>query len=144
MTAKLQGVSKQTKEKIKGLGKISFPKNILALMLFGSFANENETPLSDVDLAYLPVANGNKTKQENIDNVLYHQLAKHLATDDITLVNLRESPALLAFAALQGKLLFCRNKKAFAEYKEKVLNVAPDIAQMRSDYAKNYLRALSR
>ncbi len=105
---------------------------LVGLWLFGSYAKGSETPLSDVDLAYLPREDLAGSKLERLDCDLYISLAQLLATDEITLVNLGEAPVALAFAILRdGQGLFIRDESAVQGVKERVLRLYPEIARLR-------------
>lgn len=102
------------------------PFNVLALYLFGSRATGTATPLSDIDIAYLPSDGG-----EDLDKALYLELARRLGTDEITLVNLHDAPVCLAFSVLKrGHVLYGPRRGARA-FVERILTHYPEARRLR-------------
>jgi predicted nucleotidyltransferase len=131
------------KKGIKQLNeKMSRMRNIDAFYLFGSFANGRQTPLSDLDLAYLPRANLNRSQAAQLDKELYLTLAKLFETDDITLVNLNEAPPALAFNVIKNNPIFCKNNSNLSAYKESIISVYPEIKRMNELFSAIYLKRL--
>lgn len=144
MTAKLQGVKKglkEIKQKVKDIADRN--KQINSVWLFGSFAREKQTPISDIDIAFLPQKNLTPEDTEVVDRKFYLGLAVALGTDDITLINMNEASIGLAYSALRGRLLFCRDKMDLARYKEKVLDLYPEIDRLRKLYVDSYLKKIA-
>lgn len=107
--------------------KVSGMEGLIALWLFGSFARGEATPISDVDLAYLPDERLTNEALERLDNRLYLLIANTLRTDEFSLINLRQAPAHFAWQVLtEGKLLWCRDRHAIAQLAEKVFQQAHD------------------
>jgi predicted nucleotidyltransferase len=145
MTARFKGIKGYIGDiikKTKAIAAASLP--VGSVFLFGSFARGGQTPLSDLDIAFLPRKKVSPAKAEKLDSSLYLKLAKSLGTDDVTLINLRGAPLVLAYNILQGKLLFCRDRRSLAEYKEYVLNIYPEIDRLRKVVAANYLRKMAK
>lgn len=139
MTVKLQGVKEGTGEKLKNMNSVvAEVPGLNAFFLFGSYSQTRQTPLSDIDLAYLPYKNSSREEVEALDRELYIKLTHFLETDDITLVNLREAPVYIAYNILCGKQLICHNSGEFKEFKENILNLYPEIARMRNQILEGY------
>jgi predicted nucleotidyltransferase len=129
--------------KKKQLGEIvARNREVEALFLFGSFAQKESTPLSDIDLAFLPSGKISKAESTKLDNKLYIKLAQSLSTDDITLVNLNEAPLTLAYNIIRHKPLFCRDEATLAKYKEKILSLYPEVKRMQDNLSAAYLENL--
>ena len=105
-----------------------------ALLLFGSYAHGEETPLSDVDLAYLPGEGLSPSQKEELDKEIYIHLSRLLGTDEITLIDLDKAPPILAFSAVrEGKVLFCHQPELLAAFKERVLTLYPEVKRLRDE-----------
>lgn len=97
------------------------------LFLFGSYAQGKATPLSDLDLAYLPLENLSTSDPEKLDVELYTTISRTLGTDDFTLVNLLEAPPRLGFAILrEGRLLWDPGNRAWSAPLERTLIFYPE------------------
>ena len=67
---------------------------------------KEETPLSDLDLAYLLEEGLAPSAEAEADKELYIGLSRLLGTDEITLVSLARAPLSIIFSAIQeGKVL---------------------------------------
>lgn len=105
---------------------------LVGLWLFGSQAQGRPTPLSDVDLAYLPREGLSIPEQEALDARLYRRLSRLFGSDEITLVDLTTAPPVLAFRVLsQGRNLYCRHRQPLDRWKEAVLQSYPEIHRLR-------------
>jgi uncharacterized protein YutE (UPF0331/DUF86 family)/predicted nucleotidyltransferase len=111
---------------------------LVALWLFGSYARQEATPLSDLDFAYLLQEGLPEAHIQRLDKELYITLAQLFSTDDLSLVDLRRAPSRIAFAVLQqGQLLFCRDPAQRAQLQESVATHFPEAEQL----TKEVLRA---
>ena len=107
-------------------------EGLIALWLFGSFARDAWTPISDVDLAYLASEEWQGEALDRFEARLYSTITSTLYTDDISLVHLRFAPEYLAWRVLtEGRLLLCSDKNAVATVAETVYRLAPDIHWLR-------------
>ena len=107
MVRKLQRVQPTFQEKLPLLEKLAAQfADELFLFVFGSYARNQATPLSDLDLAYLPRETLDHEQALALDRALYRRLSRLLQSDDFTLVNLRQAPPTLAFTVLtEGRML---------------------------------------
>lgn len=128
MPTKFQLLPQDITERLKGLSeKVTGVEGLVALWLFGSFAQGEATPISDVDLAYLPDERLTGDALEQFDSHLYRLIAETLHTDEFSLINLRQSPTHFAWRVVaEGQLLWCRDQLAVAQVAEEIFRRAPD------------------
>lgn len=113
-------------------GRLAGIDGLVAVWLFGSFARGEATPISDVDLAYLPDETLQGEDLGRFETGLYSAISSTLRTDDFTFMNLRLAPVYFAWPVLrEGKLLFCRDYRGVAALVEAVCGRAPDVAWLR-------------
>jgi uncharacterized protein YutE (UPF0331/DUF86 family)/predicted nucleotidyltransferase len=114
------------REKLQGISdRVLALSGLDALWLFGSYARGEETPLSDLDFAYLATSGSGDLGSWDVS--LYRALSGFLETDEMTLIDLQEAAPALAFRVLQeGKLLFCRNPHRVADVTEQALERYPE------------------
>lgn len=144
MPSKLQLLPANIEERLKRLHeKVALAEGLVALWLFGSFARGEATPISDVDLAYLPDERLQRDNLERFDTDFYLLITDTLGTDEITLVNLREAPPFFALKVLEeGKLIFCRDNQQVAEISEAIYRLAPDVRWLRRVGHEEFLEVL--
>lgn len=134
MVIKLRNITAEVADRLENLREV-LPRRcpgLQALWLFGSYARGEATPLSDVDLAYLPAQTLTAPEVERLDQDLYLSLSRALETDEITLVNLNEAPIPLAFAVLrEGKILLA--SADLSDVKERVLHQYPETRWLRQE-----------
>ena len=133
MPSKFLPLPANTVERLKELPqRVATLEGLIALWLFGSFARDAWTPISDVDLAYLFCEEWQGEALDRFEARLYSTIASTLHTDDIDLVHLRSAPVYLAWRVLtEGRLLWCADKSAVATVAEAVYRRAPDIHWLR-------------
>jgi uncharacterized protein YutE (UPF0331/DUF86 family)/predicted nucleotidyltransferase len=133
MPSKFLPLPAHTVERLKELPqRVATREGLLALWLFGSFARDAWTPISDVDLAYLACKELQDEALDRFEARLYSTIASTLHTDDISLVHLRCAPVYLAWRVLtEGRLLWCADNSAVATVAEAVYRLAPDIHWLR-------------
>ncbi|MBI4287985.1 MAG: DUF86 domain-containing protein [Chloroflexi bacterium] len=120
----------------------SFPE-VEAVLLFGSRARQEETPLSDVDLAYLLEKGLAPSTEAEIDTKLYNGISRILGTDEITLLDLGKAPLSIAFSVFQeGRVLFSRNPQRLAALQERTLILYPEIHRFRTETLAEFERSL--
>lgn len=143
MPTKLQSLPDDIAESLKKLPEqLACVDGLVALWLFGSFARGEATPVSDVDLAYLPDEALRNEALERFETTLYVAIADSLHTDEFTFVNLRTAPAFIGRKVLEeGKKLFCRDSKAVAEAAESIYCYAPDVGWLRRVGGQDFLEA---
>jgi uncharacterized protein YutE (UPF0331/DUF86 family)/predicted nucleotidyltransferase len=144
MPTKLQLLPPDIRSRLKALPDcVSGIAGLTALWLFGSFARGEATPISDVDLAYVPDEELTGDVLERFETDLYRTIASILHTDEFAFVNLRGAPAYFSWQALQeGHLLFCRDPLAVARLAEAIYQRAPDARWLRHRGNTDFLEAL--
>ncbi|RKY03049.1 hypothetical protein DRP77_06960 [Candidatus Poribacteria bacterium] len=116
---------------------------LIALWLFGSVVRGEATPLSDIDVAYLPEDRLRGEELERFESALFRGLTELLGTDDLSLVNVLEAPDFLALEVLrEGKLVLCRDGELLARAVERIYSRAPDLKLLRhmgnSDFLEGF------
>jgi len=139
MPSKLKLLPKDIEERLKLLPeRVASVEGLIALWLFGSFARGEATPISDVDLAYLPDERLQGDELERFETDLYILISDTLRTDEFTFANIRKAPTFIAWQILaEGKLLFCRDEAVCAKVKEYVFNLNPDSQCYRLERRKD-------
>jgi uncharacterized protein YutE (UPF0331/DUF86 family) len=143
MPAKLRPLPADIGTRLKALpDRVGGMAGLVALWLFGSFARGEPTPISDVDLAYLPDETLEGDALDRFETDLYCAIAGALHTDEFSFVNLRGAPAHFSWQALrEGQLLLCRDRIAVSQLAEPVYRQAPDIRWLRSRSNVDFLEA---
>jgi uncharacterized protein YutE (UPF0331/DUF86 family) len=133
MPSKLQLLPPDIGERLKNLpDRVAGIAGLNALWLFGSFARGEATPISDVDLAYLPDERLTGNALDRFETHLYCTIAGILHTDEFTFVNLRRAPDYFSWQVLQeGRLLVSRDFLAVAQLAERIYGCAPDTRSLR-------------
>jgi len=141
MTSKLQLLPEDILKRLDQLsGQVAPLAGLIAFWLFGSFARGEATPVSDVDLAYLPDETLQGDALESFEMALYNDIVNTLHTDEFSLVNLRHVSAYFAFQVInEGRLLFCRDGRIVSELAESVYNQSPDISYLRHEGNADFL-----
>ncbi len=131
MPSKLQLLPSDIVERLRELpDRVASVEGLAALWLFGSFARGEATPISDVDLAFLPDAGLTGEALDRFETRFYRAIAHTLHTDEFTFVNLRCVAAYIAWRVLvEGELLLCRDEQLAAELAEVVYRYAPEVRQ---------------
>lgn len=145
MPTKFQLLPKDIPERLAQLPeKVGEMDGLIALWLFGSFGRGEATPISDVDLAYLPEERLSGEALERFDTRLYLLIADTLHTEEFSLINLRQAPPHFAWRVLtEGKLLWCRDSDAIAKVAERVFQQAPDERWLRRTGNAVFLEGLA-
>lgn len=133
MPSKLQLLPPDIGERLKNLpDRVAGIAGLNALWLFGSFARGEATPISDVDLAYLPDERLTGNALDRFETHLYCTISGILHTDEFTFVNLRRAPDYFSWQVLQeGRLLVSRDFLAVAQLAERIYGCAPDTRSLR-------------
>ncbi len=144
MPSKLQLLPPDIGERLKRLPDcVAKVPGLAALWLFGSFARGESTPISDVDLAYLPDDTLTGDALDRFEADLYCIIASILHTDEFTFVNLRRAPDYFSWQVLhEGRRLVCRDFAAVAQLAEMIYGCAPDTRLLRRAGNIDYLEAL--
>ena len=111
--------------------------DILAFYLFGSYGTKQQTLLSDIDFAVLPMPGETLDVWRELD--LLGELQQISEEDDTNLVNLSRAPVTLQMKVLAGgRLLYCRDPVLLADFKEHVIRRYCDFAPHLQEFYRDY------
>lgn len=113
---------------------------VILAYLYGSQARGNASPLSDVDIAVL-FARGTESR-ERFDRVLklMSDLADVFKRDDVNVLDLDEgTPLLNNNVRVHGRVIFCADEKARADFMLRALQQYVDTEPLRREQNR-YLR----
>lgn len=146
MVRKLQQVSPPFQEKLPLLEKLAAElADELLLFVFGSYAQNRATPLSDLDLAYLPKGDLDREQALRLDRTLYRRLSHLLESDDFTLVNLLQAPPTLAFTVLtEGMMLSPPGDGGWTAFHERVFALYPESRRLKQHALEAFAHQLRR
>ncbi|MDQ7029931.1 MAG: DUF86 domain-containing protein [Ardenticatenia bacterium] len=117
----------------------------LLLFVFGSYAQNRATPLSDLDLAYLPREELDREQALALDQALYRRLSRLLKSDDFTLVNLRQAPPTLAFTVLtEGRRLSPLGNGGWTAFRERIFALYPESRRLKQHALEAFAHQLRR
>ena len=127
-------------EKLEFLPGIAEKDNdVIALFLFGSAVAGSLKPLSDIDLAVLLNPEPDKMKLFDKELEMRSSISEVLNTESFDLVNLNIAPVRFVHNILSGgKLLFCRNKSALADFSEKNTMRYLDFKYYRDEFDRTF------
>jgi len=111
--------------------------DILALFIYGSYGTKYQTPMSDLDLAVLPLPDVKLDLAEELDITV--RLMEICKTDHVNMINLYKVPVTLQMKVLEhGRLLYCADELQLADFVELVIkrycDFAPDLKAIYEDY----------
>lgn len=117
---------------LKGLLDVFDQPGIVALYLFGSWAREATTPLSDIDLAYVGV---DWEAENQLFDSLYEALQGRLGEGNFDLIPLRHAPLQMQFqVAMEGTLLLIRDPIAVENFAARAIVRYLDFKPYRDAY----------
>lgn len=115
--------------------------NLVAAWIFGSYGTPYQTPLSDLDLAFLFHRDRLPDWDEHLR--LQMEISELLHEEDASLMVLNRAPILLQFRVLEsGRQLVCRDPVALADFVEIVISRHADFIIDHERFAEEYDRAL--
>ncbi|MEW6663014.1 MAG: type VII toxin-antitoxin system MntA family adenylyltransferase antitoxin [Bacillota bacterium] len=111
--------------------------DILALYLYGSYGTPYQSPLSDIDLAVLPMPMAEWDLHALLE--VMAELVGIGRSDDVNVINLNKVPVRLQFQVLKtGHPLFVRDHILLADFMEIVIkrhaDFAPDLQAIYHDF----------
>ncbi len=141
MPSKLKRLPKDIAERLEELPEhVAGVHGLAALCLFGSFARGESTPISDVDIAFLPDPGLTDAGLDRFEKELYGVISRTLGTDEFTFANLRRAPAYFAWKVLtEGRVVLCRDDVSLAAFTEAVYRNAPDARWLRREGSVAFL-----
>jgi len=142
MPIKLNKIPVDVKARLRdAVEKAAGVPGVAALWLFGSYAQGNPTPLSDVDIAYLSQDALTPQALDRLDHTLYRRLSQNLNTDEITLIDLRQAPSGLCFRVLsEGEMLHCGHPEQVDSFKEEVIRLYPEAQRLKKEVLYDFSR----
>jgi len=121
-------MKKEIKEIIKKLKE--YP-NVMAIILFGSYAKGEEKPLSDIDIAVLI---------KNPDKLIEAEVAS-LSSNFLDVVNFHKLPLYIQFEVFKyGKPLYVRDKNFFTYLKWKTMRDYLEMSYIYKRLAEKILK----
>ncbi len=130
--------------KIPGvIAKIAEDKDVVALYAFGSLADGNLKPLSDLDFGILLSDSLDKQERFKKSIDLIDTFNESLKTDEIDMVILNDAPLRFAYHILKtGKLLHCRDKNQLIDFVEKTIKLYLDFKPARDQIDQAFLEGV--
>ena len=127
----------------KMIGKISADKEITALFVFGSAAQEDLKPLSDLDFAILLSSRLNAKQRFKKHLDLIGLFTDTFNTDEIDLVVMNDAPPRFSLDIIRtGKLLFVQNRKALVDFQEQQNKSYFDFKYYRDEFDLVFLKGI--
>jgi predicted nucleotidyltransferase len=109
------------------------------LLLYGSRAEERETPLSDIDFAYYSSSPLSFDKEADI----LFELGRIVGTHEVDLSAMGTLPLKSRYLILyEGKLIYCRDKILYYDLKEEMTNLYLDFKYYDDIYLKTQAQIL--
>jgi len=111
--------------------------DILAFYIYGSYGKKYQTPLSDLDLAILPMPEANLDLDTELG--IEVRLSEICKSDHVNMINLANASLPFQMKVLeQGRLLYCADQNLLADFIEMVIkrfcDFAPDLEAIYKDY----------
>jgi len=119
-------------------------QQISAVILFGSLATNNETHLSDVDLAILYHKNLGLKELDRLHLQVMGIITDLLQSDDIDVINLNTAPLSMQYGAIkQSKILLLNNREEYINYWEQTVKYYLDFKPLLDECNNTLLETLS-
>lgn len=123
--------------------KIAEDKDVIALYAFGSLAESDLKPLSDLDFAILLSDSLDRKKQFDKRIDLIGIFNETLKTDEVDVVLLNQDPIRFAYHILKnGELLFCRDQSRLIDFIEKTKKLYLDFKPARDRFDRDFLEGI--
>ena len=120
-----------------------FGDKVVVAYLFGSFAAETYTPLSDIDIAVLLREELSKEAVEELEDEILDGLMKIFKTDEIDLVILNSAPLSVRYGVLKtAKIIYCSNIEKTVDFQTEVVSKYLDIKPYREEFYREFLKSL--
>lgn len=125
------------------IAKIAEDKDVVALYAFGSLAEGNLKPLSDLDFGILLSDSLDKLERFKKSIDLIDTFNETLKTDEIDMVILNDDPLRFAYHILKtGKLLHCRDQNQLIDFAEKTIKLYLDFKPARDQIDQAFLEGV--
>lgn len=117
-------------------------EGLVAVYLFGSYGTPDQTPLSDVDLAF--VFRPDALPSADSELQLRARVLDALRQDDVSITVLNRAPSPLQYRVLAtGRLIYCASPVELADFVELVLNRHADFLPHYEAFLREYDAALA-
>ena len=125
------------------VAKIAEDKSVIALYTFGSLAESNLRPLSDVDFAVLLSESLDRQERFSKSIDLIGILNQTLKTDEVDLLILNDDPLRFAYNVLKkGKLVYCKDRNQLLDFIEKTIKLYLDFKPVRDRFDEVFLEGV--
>jgi len=113
---------------------LSWYPEVVAAYLFGSYANGQESPLSDVDIAYLfDPRMFNPHDYLDLDLQIDVELSQALQTDEVDCKLLNKAPLEFQYEVItEGKLIYCQDEQLRERYEQAIRQTFADSNILRT------------
>lgn len=115
--------------------------DLVAAYLFGSYGTKYQTPLSDVDLAFV----FRLGREPDFDGEMSFRtdVLEAMREDDVSITILNKAPCVFQMKVLEtGRRIYCADEIALADFVERVLNIHGDYIIDHKRFLKEYDAAL--
>lgn len=117
--------------------------DVMVLYSFGSAANNELNPLSDLDFGILLSLELNKDERFKKHLDLIGKFNDVFNTDEIDLVLMNDAPVRFNYNIIKtGKLLFVRDKLMLADFQEHIIKKYLDFKYYRDDFDSGFLKGI--
>ncbi len=117
--------------------------DVVAVIVFGSAAQGNLKPLSDLDLAVLLSSRLSKDARMEKQLDLLGIANTIFRTDEIDLIVLNDAPHRIAYNILKtGILLFIGDKNAYSDFWERIVWRYLDFNFFRNSFDRDFLKGI--
>lgn len=113
--------------------------DVLTVFIFGSFGTEEQTPMSDVDIAVLF-----RRKLPLLEELKYAaEISSLLKTEKVDVINLNTAPVRIQHRVLrQGQKIYERDLEKTQDFVERVLEIYHDYWGIFQKYQEDYREGL--
>ena len=124
---------------LKTIAKYFNTKDIIAVYLFGSYAEGRERPSSDIDIGVL-LNKKNTNLEKNIQNTFIVELSRIIKKDIHLLILNSASEELMRQIFLKGKCILVNDKKRLAIFKMVMLSKIVEFTHYRNQMQKGLIK----
>ena len=123
--------------------KLSLDMDIVALYIFGSLAEEQLKPLSDLDFGVLLSASLDRRRRWEKLLDLLGQFNDILQTDEVDLVLMNDAPPRFSHRILKtGRLIHLGDKGQLADFFERTMRCYLDFKPLRTRFEEAFLQGI--
>ena len=132
-------------DKIPGLARtVACDKDVVALFAFGSLARNALKPMSDLDFGIIISPRLDKIQRFEKHMELIGLFNDFLRTDEVDLIDMNDASPKIAFEILKtGKLLFCNDRTALTDFRERLVKFYLDFKHVREAFDSVFLKGIS-